>query len=348
MTATLGIQVARFTGLTAQDGPEGVFQVAAEAERAGFDQLFVMDHFYQVPHAGGPDLPMLEAYTLLGALAGRTDTIDLGTLVTGVTYRNPGLLAQVVTTLDHLSHGRAILGLGAGWYEEEHQSLGFDFPSTRQRLRLLEDAVQIAKAMFAESPASHAGQLASVASAVNNPPPTRPGGPPVLIGGTGERHTLRIAGHHADIVNINAGFAELPRKIAALEGHLADAGRSRDDISVSTLALVIPGHDDQAAEERLGDLVRRRGGDPAMLNDPAMRAQVTARMLVGGPDTIRDQAAELLAAADVTPEAAAVVADLHALELLSRELRLQAGGDLPQGMGDLRVPLRRRFADADR
>src|SRR5882724_5209638 len=137
-----GLQLPNFTF----DVPDAqlfdrVVEYAAVAEDTGFDSLWVMDHFFQLPPMGGPDQPMLEAYTLLGALAARTERVQLGTLVTGVTYRNPAMLAKIVTTLDVISKGRAILGIGAAWYEPEHEGYGFDFPSARERLDRLEEAV---------------------------------------------------------------------------------------------------------------------------------------------------------------------------------------------------------------
>ncbi len=296
MSASLGLHVARFEELSeSTDGPAAVFALAETAERAGFDELYVMDHFFQVPQAGGAERPMLEAYTLLGALAGRTSTLRLGTLVTGVTYRNPALLAKIATTLDYLSNGRAILGLGAAWYEQEHEAFGFEFAPVRDRMRLLEDTVRICRAMFDGEDPTVSGELASIDGAWNRPAPVQAGGPPIMIGGTGERHTLRIAAAHADVVNINSDFAELPHKLAVLEQHLTTAGRTRRDISVSTLALVVPGRDDAEAEERLAAMVQARGVDPAALSDPAVRDLVTARMLVGGPDTLARQAADVMA-----------------------------------------------------
>src|SRR3954465_2547779 len=130
---------------------------ALAAERSGFESVWVMDHFWQLPPLGGPDEPILEAYTLLGALAARTERVKLGTLVTGVTYRNPALVAKIVTTLDVISHGRAILGIGAAWYEPEHEGYDFDFPRAGERLDRLEEAVQICRAMFVEDGASFTG-----------------------------------------------------------------------------------------------------------------------------------------------------------------------------------------------
>src|SRR5580698_4558127 len=143
-----GIQLPNFSGFGPADLFDHVAGLVTTAEEAGFDSVWVMDHFFQLPPLGGPDEPILEAYTLLGALAARTERVQLGTLVTGVTYRNPALLAKMVTTLDIISKGRAILGIGAAWYEPEHDGFGFAFPRAGERLDLLEEAVQIRRALF--------------------------------------------------------------------------------------------------------------------------------------------------------------------------------------------------------
>src|SRR5215510_7402379 len=146
---TFGFQIPGFRHAGAADDEmfDRTLALAHAAEGSGFASVWVMDHFWQLPALGGPDEPILEGYTLLGALAARTERVQLGTLVTGVTYRNPALLAKIVTTLDVMSKGRAILGIGAAWYEEEHDGLGFDFPAARERLDRLEQAVQICRAM---------------------------------------------------------------------------------------------------------------------------------------------------------------------------------------------------------
>jgi alkanesulfonate monooxygenase SsuD/methylene tetrahydromethanopterin reductase-like flavin-dependent oxidoreductase (luciferase family) len=155
-----GLQIPNFTFADVPDREmfEHVADLAVAGEQAGFDSVWVMDHFWQLPPLGGPTQPMLEAYTLLGGLAARTRRVKLGTLVTGVTYRNPALLAKMVTTLDIVSSGRAMLGLGAAWYEEEHDAFGFDFPSAGKRLDRLEEALQICRAMFTEEAPSFAGK----------------------------------------------------------------------------------------------------------------------------------------------------------------------------------------------
>src|SRR3954468_2622077 len=155
---TFGLQLPNFTlGVPDDQLFEAVVDRAVAGEESGFRSLWVMDHFHQLPALGGADQPMLEAYTLLGALAARTSTVQLGTLVTGVTYRNPAMLAKIITTLDVISGGRAILGIGAAWHDEEHQGLGFDFPAVKERMDRLEEAVQICRAMFREDGASFAG-----------------------------------------------------------------------------------------------------------------------------------------------------------------------------------------------
>src|SRR5580692_12327511 len=162
-----GVQLPNFSGFDPADLFDHVAGLATTAEEAGFDSVWVMDHFYQLPPLGGPDQPMLEAYTLLGGLAARTRRVQLGTLVTGVTYRNPAILAKIVTTLDVISKGRAILGIGAAWYDVEHTGLGVVYPPDRERLDRLEEAVQICQGMFRNDPFTFTGTYYHVAEARN-------------------------------------------------------------------------------------------------------------------------------------------------------------------------------------
>jgi F420-dependent oxidoreductase-like protein len=217
-----GIQLPNFSGFDPADLFDHVAGLVTAAEEAGFDSVWVMDHFFQLPPLGGPDQPMLEAYTLLGALAARTRRVQLGTLVTGVTYRNPGILAKIVTTLDVISRGRAILGIGGAWYDVEHQGLGIDFPAARVRLDMLEEAVQICRAMFTGDDVSFTGRHYRLDHARNQPRPVQAGGPKIMIGGGGEKRTLRLVARYADQCNVTGDVSTLARKIDVLRRHCAE------------------------------------------------------------------------------------------------------------------------------
>ncbi len=232
----IGLQIPNFTFGT-PDGQlfEQVVDRAVAAEESGFDSVWVMDHFFQLPALGGPSQPMLEAYTLLGAIGARTRRVRLGTLVTGVTYRNPALLAKTVTTLDVISGGRAILGIGAAWYDVEHEGLGVDFPSDGDRLDRLEEAVQICRAMFRGERPSFAGRYFRTDAAWNVPPPLQPGGPPILIGGGGEKRTLRLVARYADFCNVIGDLSTIRRKVDVLRRHCESEGRDPAEITVSRL-----------------------------------------------------------------------------------------------------------------
>ncbi len=245
----IGLQIPNFTlGVPDDQLFEAVVQLAVTAEDSGFESLWVMDHFYQLPALGGPTQPMLEAYTLLGGLAARTSRIRLGTMVTGVTYRNPALLAKIVTTLDVISAGRAMLGIGAAWYDVEHDGLGVEFPAVAQRMDRLEEAVQICRGMFRDEVTTFEGRYYSVHEARNLPRPVQPGGPPILIGGGGEKRTLRVVARYADYCNIFGDAATVKHKIAVLHEHCAEVGRDPASITVSRLStLVITDSADETA-----------------------------------------------------------------------------------------------------
>jgi F420-dependent oxidoreductase-like protein len=234
-----GVQLPNFSGSDPADLFDHVAGLATAAEDAGFHSVWVMDHFFQLPPLGGPDQPMLEAYTLLGALAVRTRRVQLGTLVTGVTYRNPGILAKIVTTLDVISRGRAILGIGGAWYEAEHQGLGVDYPADRVRLDMLEEAVQICRAMFTGDDVSFTGQHYRIDHARNLPRPVQRGGPRIMIGGGGEKRTLRLVAKYADQCNVTGNVGTLARKIEVLHRHCADVGRDPADIGVTWMTPLI-------------------------------------------------------------------------------------------------------------
>lgn len=203
-----------------------VVETAQAAESAGFDLLTVMDHFYQIAVVGPETEPMLEAYTTLAALAQATSRIRLGTLVTGVTYRNPALLVKMVTTLDTISKGRAILGIGAAWNESEHAGYGIEFPPVRERMDRLGEALTIARLMFAEERPSFEGTYYKIDRALNNPRPLQPGGPKILVGGSGEQRTLRLAARHADMTHWFIGTTEqFTRKHEIFEQHCETEGR---------------------------------------------------------------------------------------------------------------------------
>ncbi|HEX2577502.1 MAG TPA: LLM class F420-dependent oxidoreductase, partial [Aquihabitans sp.] len=215
----LGYQMPNFT--YPDTAPADLFGVIArqarEAEAGGFDTVMVMDHFYQLPMLGPPELEMLECYTLLSALAQHTSRVRLSALVTGNTYRNPALLAKTLTTLDVVSGGRAQLGIGAGWFELEHDSLGFEFGTFTERFEKLEEALQIIKGMFAGDRPSLDGKWYQVQQAINSPAPLGP--IPIMIGGGGEKKTLRLVAQYADESNLICGVDEIPRKLEALAGH---------------------------------------------------------------------------------------------------------------------------------
>ena len=256
---------------------EGLFDRIVDnvqaAEAAGFDLVTVMDHFHQIGPVGAPEEPMLESATLLGALAARTGRMRLGTMVAGVTYRNPALVAKAVTTLDVISGGRAVCGLGAGWYEEEHAAYGFVFPPIGERMDRLEEAIQICRLMFTEERASFEGRHYRVEGALNRPRPIQVGGPPILIGGSGERRTLRLVARYADISNWFGSLDELRHKSDVLHRYCDEIGRDPDEILRTVLLTVIVADRADQASPILEQLA------------PERRAQA----IVGTPESIAER-----------------------------------------------------------
>ncbi len=235
-----GLQIPGFRHAGAPDAEmfDHTLEHAQAAEAGGFASVWVMDHFWQLPALGGPDEPILEAYTLLGALAARTERVELGTLVTGVTYRNPALLAKMVTTLDVISHGRAILGIGAAWYDVEHVGYGFDFPRDGERLDRLEEAVQICRALLRDERPTFEGRFFTTKDARNVPKPLR-ADVPIMIAGGGEKRTLRLVAQYADMCNVAGGPDAVRHKLEVLRGHCADVGRDPAEITNTRLGTLI-------------------------------------------------------------------------------------------------------------
>jgi F420-dependent oxidoreductase-like protein len=233
----LGLQVSHFSwpGSPASLGPT-FGRIARDAEEAGMASLWVMDHFFQIRVIGPPELEMLEGYTALAFAAGQTSRIELGTLVTGVTYRHPGILAKTVTTLDVLSGGRAWLGIGAAWNEQEHRGLGVPFPPVRERFERLEETLQIMLQMWSEDEGPYQGAHYSLERTLNSPQAIRRPHPPILIGGMGEKKTLRLVAKYADASNFfDVGASQLKSTCEVLRGHCADVGRDYDDITKTVL-----------------------------------------------------------------------------------------------------------------
>jgi len=274
-----GLQIPNFTfsGVPDREMFEHVADLAVAGEQAGFDSVWVMDHFWQLPPLGGPTQPMLEAYTLLGGLAARTRRVKLGTLVTGVTYRNPALLAKMVTTLDIVSSGRAMLGLGAAWYEEEHDAFGFDFPPAGERLDRLEEALQICRAMFTEEAPSFEGKHYRIEKALNIPRPVQPNGPRIMVGGSGEKRTLRLVAQYADMCNLNGSPDTIRHLLEVLRGHCADVGRDPNEITTTRLGSLFLTSSAEEAEQTSGFLRDAAGAD------------FEERFTVGDPGAVIDQ-----------------------------------------------------------
>ena len=239
----LNLHVSSFSGWP--DGPAGISPtltaVARAADETGFSTVTVMDHYFQMETLGGPVEPMLEAYTTLGFLAGQTSRVQLGALVTGVTYRHPGLLAKIVTTLDVLSGGRAVLGLGAAWYEREHVGLGVPYPPLAERFERLEEALQVCLQMWGEDEGRYDGRHFTLAETVNRPAPVSRPRPRLLVGGSGERKTLRLVARYADACNLfPTGVEEVRHKLAVLDAHCADVGRDPAEVARTLFAGTDP------------------------------------------------------------------------------------------------------------
>jgi F420-dependent oxidoreductase-like protein len=250
MAAFFGFHMPNFTypGVPGDRLFDRVVEQARAAEKAGFDLVTVMDHFYQIRGVGPETEPMLEAYTTLAGIAAQTSTVKLGTLVTGVTYRNPALLAKQVATLDVISNGRAILGIGAAWNEDEHVGYGFEYPPIARRMDRLEEAVQIARLMFTEERPSFEGSFYRIDRALNVPRPIQKGGPKILIGGGGEKRTLRILARHGDMGHwFGAPIEDLKRKKAVFEEHCAAVGRDPSEVTILLgVGLVLTDDEKQA------------------------------------------------------------------------------------------------------
>lgn len=284
----IGLQIPSFN--FADTKPEELFlrlgDVAAAAEEAGFDSLFVMDHLHQIPGVGPQTNWMLEGNTILAALAARTETTSLGLMVASVTYRNPALLAKATTTLDVISGGRALFGIGAGWFEDEHRAYGFDFPPLKERFERLEEALRIARAMFTEEASSYAGNHYRVEKVLNNPRPIR-GDIPIIVGGSGERKTLRLVAQYADGCNVFGDPERVRYLLDVLDGHCGAVGRDSGEITKTRLGTLAIGKTHEDAEAALALW-------PDRLKLPPERLR--AVLNCGDPDEIGEQAEQLFAA----------------------------------------------------
>jgi len=235
----IGIHYANFTHSDWRTRlADRLTETAKVADQGGASLFTVMDHWFQMENLGGPAEPMLEGYTTLGYLAGQTERVRLSLLVTGTTYRYPGLLAKIVTTLDVLSKGRATLGIGAAWYDREHAGLGVVFPSTSDRFEWLEETLQICRQMWSDDNGPYDGKHFQLAETACVPPPVQQPHPPILIGGSGERKTLRLVAQYADACNL---FGESPdvirHKLDVLRGHCDALGRDYDAIEKTMITM---------------------------------------------------------------------------------------------------------------
>ncbi len=273
----LGLQVPNFTWPT---GPENLGDtfglIAQRAERAGFYSMWVMDHFFQIRSVGPAENAMLEGWSALAFAAGRTNRIKLGTMVTGVTYRHPGILVKTATTLDVLSHGRAYFGIGAAWNEEEHIGLGVPFPPMAERFERLEETLQIAHVMWSDEETPFEGKHYQLARLLNSPQSVQKPHPPILIGGSGERKTLRMVAQYGDACNLSArlGKDQLQHKLDVLRDHCQSLGRPYEQIEKTTLDVIYLTRDGRngtmtpmAAIDYFADLASR-GIDQAIFSMP--------------------------------------------------------------------------------
>lgn len=289
----VGLQVPYFTWKGGADALGATFgAVARRAEDGGFASLWVMDHFFQIPGVGRPDEDMLEGYTALSYAAALTSGIKLGTLVTGVTYRHPGILVKTATTLDVLSGGRAYFGVGAAWFDREHAGLGVAFPPLRERFQRLEETLRIARQMWdPDANGPHEGPHYQLAETLCVPQPVSRPHPPILVGGRGERKTLRLVARYADAWNMGGGrptddvLADFVRLCAILKEHCAREGRNYDDIEKSVLFTLMvreDGDERWATPRQTLDMLRKfrdAGLDHAICNMPFVDDPRTLELL---------------------------------------------------------------------
>ncbi len=287
----LGYQIPNFTypDTTPATLFDTIARQAKEADDSGFDTVLVMDHFYQLAMMGPPEHEMLECYSLLSALARETSKVRLSGLVTGNTYRNPAVLAKTVTTLDIVSNGRGQLGIGAGWFQLEHDAFGIEFGTFTDRFEKLEEALQIILPMLRGEKATLAGKHYQVKDAFNSPVPASR--IPVMIGGGGERKTLRMVAQYADESNLICGVDELPRKLDALAGHCEALGRDRSELTVSWQRSVCIAPTMEEAQTDVAAFLATVGVDVATMSDEQRKA-FTGRFVIGDPDTVGEQLAK--------------------------------------------------------
>lgn len=248
----MGLHISDFSY---PDGPAGLrddlIRIVESAEANGFDRISVMDHLWQIDMHSGPDNEMLESYTTLGFLAARTSRVRLLAWVTAVTYREPGMLAKLVSTLDVLSGGRAWLGIGAGWNVTEATGLGLHFPPVAERFERLEEALQICLQMWSDNEGPYSGRHYTLGRTLDNPHPMAHPHPPILIGGGGEKKTLRLVAKYAQACNLFFS-PDLARKLDVLRAHCAREGRDYDDIEKTVMMPIDPGRGGENIDTLLG------------------------------------------------------------------------------------------------
>jgi F420-dependent oxidoreductase-like protein len=261
------------------DIADSLKMLITKAENTGFDSFWVMDHFHQIQFVGRPEEPMLEGWSVISMLAGLTTKIKLGTLVTGIIYRYPSVLAKMAGTLDVLSKGRLFMGIGAAWNEQESLAYGISFPSNQERLLRLEEAIQVIRKMWTEEPnASFEGKYYQIKNAYCNPKPMQKPSPPILVGGSGERKTLKIVAKYADACNLFGSPDTLKKKLEILKEHCKSVGRDYDSILKTRLATIIVDENKEMADNRVQETFK---GMP--------EEQIKEFVIYGTPEDIQSQ-----------------------------------------------------------
>jgi F420-dependent oxidoreductase-like protein len=309
ITLDLHLPNFNYPGTGSEEVFERLVEIATTAEASGFSSISLMDHLHQIPPVGPAKNWMFDGNTMLAALAARTSTVSLGLLVGGVTYRNPALVAKIVTTLDVISRGRAWWGIGAAWFEAEHLAYGFDFPPLKVRFEMLEEALQIGRAMFTQEQASFSGQHFRVEEAYNNPKPVR-GDIPIVIGGSGERKTLRMVAQYADGCNVFGDPSQVKHLMEVLGEHCERLGRDPAEITKTSLGVVViaPTHEGALAKVEA-------------LQQAGMPPERVSMVMAGDPDELAEKA-EAFKEAGIEGMTLTLpdVHDLEAVELAGRAM----------------------------